>query len=213
MSNYHKIKEIVLKLNSNKFLNGKICIVGGIVPYLLTGKESIRNHSDIDIIVDNKNMNFIRKYLKENNLYNPKFDTLNFNWNRKKIDYGLDCMIDGIIVNFAPFKMINKEMVQRNFVTKQKSGINAFVNAVVKNVKIEECTTTTMINQVVIKTYNLEMVKIMKEKSNKTKDKIDIEVIVKYGYDEKKYKNLKEKTNNMKFEILPKSKVLKFLMR
>ena len=55
MSNYSIIKEIILKLNSNKLLKGKLYIVGGTVPYLISNTISNREHSDIDIFGNDKN--------------------------------------------------------------------------------------------------------------------------------------------------------------
>lgn len=211
--NYSKIKEIILKLNSNELLKGKLYIVGGTVPYIISNTISNREHSDIDIIVEEKNMNTIRQYLQSNNLYDKRLDSLTFEYNKDKVDYGIDCIIEGITINFAPFEIIDNIMIQRNFLSKQSSGINALATVIIGNVKIEECSTTITINQVEIKTYNLEMLKIMKEKSNKPKDKIDIKVIDEYGYDKKKYDDLKIKTNNMKFKIFPKSKLLRLFMK
>ena len=213
MSNYSKIKEIILKLNSNKLLKEKLYIVGGTVPYIISNTISNREHSDIDVIVEEKNMNTIRQYLQSNNLYDEKLDSLTFEYNKDKIDYGIDCIIDGITINFAPFEVIDDIMLQRNFLSKQSSGVNALVTVTIGDVKIEECSTTVIIDQVEIKTYNLEMIKIMKEKSNKPKDKIDIKVIDKYGYSQKKYDDLKIKTNNMKFKIFPKSRILRLLFK
>ena len=213
MSNYSKIKEIILKLNSNELLKEKLYIVGGTVPYIISNTISNREHSDIDIIVEEKNMNTIRQYLQSNNLYDKRLDSLTFEYNKDKVDYGIDCIIEGITINFAPFEIIDNIMIQRNFLSKQSSGINALATVIIGNVKIEECSTTITINQVEIKTYNLEMLKIMKEKSNKPKDKIDIKVIDEYGYDKKKYDDLKIKTNNMKFKIFPKSKLLRLFMK
>lgn len=213
MSNYSKVKDIILKLNSEELLKGKLYIVGGTVPYLISNTMSNREHSDIDIIVEASNMNVVREYLKNNNLYNKDFDSIMFDYNKNKIDYGIDCIIDGITVNFAPFEIINNNMIQKNFLSKQNSGINALVTVTMKNVKIEDCTTTIIIDQIKIRTYNLEMVKIMKEKSNKPKDAVDIKVIDEYGYDEKKYDDLKNKTNNMKFKIHPKSKILRLFIK
>ena len=51
MSNYSKIKDIILKLNSEELLKEKLYIVGGTVPYLISNTMSNREHSDIDIIV------------------------------------------------------------------------------------------------------------------------------------------------------------------
>lgn len=213
MSNYSKIKDIILKLNSEELLKEKLYIVGGTVPYLISNTMSNREHSDIDIIVAANDMNVVREYLKNNNLYIKDFDSIMFDYNKNKIDYGIDCIIDGITVNFAPFEIVDNNIIQKNFLSKQSSGINALVTVTLNNVKIEDCTTTIIIDQVKIKTYNLEMVRIMKEKSNKPKDLIDIRIIDNYGYDREKYEELKNKTNNMKFKIFPKSRVLRLLFR
>ena len=213
MSNYSKIKDIILKLNSEKILKGKLYIVGGTVPYLVSNTISDREHSDIDIIVATNNMSDVREYLKKNNLYVKDLDSMMFDYNKNKIDYGIDCVIDGITINFAPFEIFDNTMVQKNFLRKQSNGTNALVTVTLENVKIEDCTTTIIVDQTKIKTYNLEMVRIMKEKSNKPKDVVDIKVIDEYGYNEKKYDDLKIKTNNMKFKIFPKSKILRLFIK
>ena len=213
MSNYSKIKDIILKLNLEKILKGKLYIVGGTVPYLVSNTISDREHSDIDIIVATNNMSDVREYLKKNNLYVKDLDSMMFDYNKNKIDYGIDCVIDGITINFAPFEIFDNTMVQKNFLRKQSNGINALVTVTLENVKIEDCTATIIVDQTKIKTYNLEMVRIMKEKSNKPKDVVDIKVIDEYGYNEKKYDDLKIKTNNMKFKIFPKSKILRLFIK
>lgn len=213
MSNYSKIKDIILKLNLEKILKVKLYIVGGTVPYLVSNTISDREHSDIDIIVATNNMSDVREYLKKNNLYVKDLDSMMFDYNKNKIDYGIDCVIDGITINFAPFEIFDNTMVQKNFLRKQSNGINALVTVTLENVKIEDCTTTIIVDQTKIKTYNLEMVRIMKEKSNKPKDVVDIKVIDEYGYNEKKYDDLKIKTNNMKFKIFPKSKILRLFIK
>lgn len=213
MSNYSKIKDIILQLNLEKILKGKLYIVGGTVPYLVSNTISDREHSDIDIIVATNNMSDVREYLKKNNLYVKDLDSMMFDYNKNKIDYGIDCVIDGITINFAPFEIFDNTMVQKNFLRKQSNGINALVTVTLENVKIEDCTTTIIVDQTKIKTYNLEMVRIMKEKSNKPKDVVDIKVIDEYGYNEKKYDDLKIKTNNMKFKIFPKSKILRLFIK
>ena len=213
MSNYPKIEEIILRLNSDELLKEKIYIVGGTVPYLVTKTTSNREHSDIDIIVEEKNMDIVREYLKRNKLYEEKFDSKEFDYNKDKNDYGIDCNINGITVNFAPFIMVDNCMIQRNFLNKQSNGINALVTVTIQNIQLKDCILEFYINQVHLKTYNLEMIKLMKEKSNKPKDLIDIRIIDNYGYDREKYEELKNKTNNMKFKIFPKSRVLRLLFR
>ena len=46
MSNYSKIKDIILKLNSEELLKEKLYIVGGTVPYLISNTMS---NSDTDV--------------------------------------------------------------------------------------------------------------------------------------------------------------------
>lgn len=82
-------------------------------------------------------------------------------------------------------------MIQRNFLNKQSSGINALVTVTIQNIQLKDCILEFYINQVHLKTYNLEMIKLMKEKSNKPKDLIDIRIIDNYGYDREKYEELK----------------------
>ena len=213
MSNYSKIKQIILKLNSDELLKEKLYIVGGTVPYLVSNTISHREHSDIDIIVEEKNMSAVRQYLKNNNLYNEMYDSKEFDYNIDKVDYGIDCIIDGITVNFAPFIIIDKCIIQRNFLSKQSNGINALVIATIQNIKLEDCILELYIDKVHLKTYNLEMIKLMKEKSKKTKDKIDIEIIDEFGYDNEKYKKLKLKTDKIKFNVFPKSKILRLSIK
>src|SRR5699024_9068612 len=137
MSNYSKIKDIILKLNSEELLKEKLYIVGGTVPYLISNTMSNREHSDIDIIVAAYDMNAVQEYLKYNNLYVKDFDSIMFDYNKAKIDYGIDCIIDGITVNFAPYEIVDNTMIQKNFLIKKSSGVNALVTVTIENVKIE----------------------------------------------------------------------------
>ena len=54
---------------------------------------------------------------------------------------------------------------------------------------------------------------ILKLNSNKLLKEKLYKVIDKYGYNKKKYDDLKIKTNNMKFKIFPKSRILRLLFR
>lgn len=141
------------------------------------------------------------------------YDSKEFNYNTDKVDYGIDCVVDGITVNFTPFVIIDNCIIQRNFLSKKSSGINALVKATIPNIKLEDCILELYINKVNLKTYNLEMIKLMKEKSKKVKDKIDIKVINDFGYDKEKYKDLKLKTDKIKFNLYPKNKILRLFIK
>lgn len=209
-SNYQKVKNIILDLNQNELLKNKIIIVGGTVPYLISKKESNREHSDIDIIVKQENMAFIREYLKRKEL--SVVDSLNLSYNKTHFDYGIDTEIEDISVNFAPYELGANMMIQRNFLTKQSNGMDALVSVTMKNIDVNHVFTETSINGIMIHTYSLEMVKIMKEKSKKKKDRVDIKVIDDFGYNENIYSILKKQLKDMKFIIKPKNKILRLFL-
>lgn len=209
--NYQKVKSIILRLNQVDSIKDKIVVAGGTVPYLISKVESVRVHSDIDIIVEQKNMSFVREYLKQEQL--TILDSLNLSYNKLCIDYGIDAVIEGITVNFAPYEVTGDIMIQRNFPTKQSSGMDALVTATMKNIDVNNVFTEVSISGITIHTYSLEMVKIMKEKSKKKKDTVDIKVIDDFGYNEKLYSTLKGQLKDMKFTIEPRNKLLRLFFR
>lgn len=210
-SNYQKVKGIILKLNQEELLKNKIIIVGGTVPYLVSKKESQREHSDIDVIVQQEHMPFIREYLQKEEL--SVLDSLNLSYNKLRVDYGINAVIEGITVNFAPYELGENTMIQRTFLTKQSSGLDALATVTIRNIGVNNIFITTAINETMIHTYSLEMVKIMKEKSKKKKDATDIKVIDDFGYNETIYSLLKEQLKDMKFCIKPKNKLLSLFLR
>ncbi len=207
MSNYQKIKKLILMLNQHDFLKNKIVIVGGTVPYLVSQRESNREHSDIDIIVRQEDMSFVREYLKREKL--SVLDSLNLSYNKLHIDYGVNAVIEDIAMNFAPYEIIGNTMLQRNFLVKQSNGIDALVTVTMKNIDINNIFSEVSLGGITIHTYSLEVIKIMKEKSKKEKDWVDIKVIDDFGYDENIYFTLKEQLKDMKFTIEPKNWLLR----
>ena len=91
--------------------------------------------------------------------------------------------------------------------------MDALVTVSMENLQLEECTAAFSVEQTVVRCYRLEMIKLMKEKSNKAKDKTDIKIIDDFGYDQAIYEQLKEKTENMKFKVILKNKILRLLFR
>lgn len=207
--NFQKVKSVILKLCLDENLKDKIIVVGGTVPYLISKKESNREHSDIDIVVKQEDMLFVREYLKKERV--SILDSLTFSYNKSHIDYGVDAIIDGITVNFAPYELTENEIIQRNFLTKQSSKMDALVTVTMKGISTSHVFTKVSVEGIEILTYNLEMIKVMKEKSHKKKDAVDIKVIEDFGYDKTLYSFLKEELKDMKFKIEPKNRLLKLL--
>lgn len=133
-SNYQKIKSIILRLNQVDSIKNKIIIVGGTVPYLVSKKESNREHSDIDVIARWEDMPFIREYLNREKL--SVLDSFNLPYNKLHMDYGVYAVIEGIAVNFAPYELTENGMIQRNFLTRQSSGIDALATVTMKIMEV-----------------------------------------------------------------------------
>ncbi len=64
-----------------------------------------------------------------------------------------------------------------------------------------------------IRCYRLEVVKIMKEKSKKKKDREDLAVIDDFGYEQEVYIDLKRRLETMKYQMIPKNRLLQFFFR
>lgn len=208
-SHYQEVKSLILKLNQQELLKNRMILAGGTVPYIVSQTSSKREHLDIDMIVCREDMIFVREFLNKYNI--PYVDSKNLSYNRMHTDYGVDAFIDGITVNFAPYQFYDQIMIQRNFLTRESSGMDALVSVQMKISDIDMILTKTCVEGIQICSYSLEMVKIMKEKSKKKKDKIDIRVIDDFGYDENLYLVLKEQLKDMKFEVIPKNKLLRIL--
>lgn len=197
-----EIKAVLMPLLCNEQLNGIIYVAGGIVPYVYSGEESARTHSDIDIVAAIENMPIIRKYLKDSNQYDAAFDSLTFAYNAKQADYGLEVFIEGIPVNFAPFVVQGCNIYQRNFLKKELSGYDALLTATMEGISIDDyMTRLTLLDSNTIGTYTIEMVKCAKESSDREKDLQDIEVIDRLPVDIARYNRVKSVVEKMRIDV------------
>ena len=121
MSSLYEIKSVIKKISSIENLGQHMCFFGGSVPYIYYNRESNREHSDIDVLVDEKYIDVIRQLAKQSNLYIPKFDSLNLDLGD---DYGLKIFIDGVYVEFEPMFIDNGMLVRKSFSpNKEMAGI------------------------------------------------------------------------------------------
>ncbi len=196
------IKSVVYMLLCEDELKWKIFVAGGIVPWILSDNQSGRTHSDIDIVVKAENMKSIRRYLEKHNYYHKEMDSMTFHFNKSKMDYGVEAIIDGIPVNFAPFEVSGSNIIQRNFFTKALMGTDALVTAIIENISINDYVSNYVReNQIVIGAYTLEVVKATKEKTNREKDMIDLLEIEKLVIENDRYARVQPSIQNMRVEL------------
>ena len=166
-----------------------MCFFGGSMPYIMTNQDSIREHSDIDILIDSEYMPIIREILKESNLYKSELDSLNLNVDD---DYGLKTFIDGVYVEFEPMKIDNSFLHRKSFSpNKQLVGeeITPFVEMSDLIVPIE-------IDGIRTYSQSLEYIKVQKEKYSREKDVQDVNYINNVGIDSLKYERAKSSFEN-----------------
>lgn len=184
-------------------LDKKVNLTGGIVPWIVLKENSGRVHSDIDFFVNSKEMPYIRRILKKRALYEADLDTFLDN---SVVDYGLDTTIEGIPVSFFPYEVLenNGGVVQRSFYTDAKTGTRGYREMYFNGIKEQDYVSEAFLpNGRKIGIISLEVLKLLKEKSNRLKDVSDIAAIDRAGIDNKRYLMLKNSINinNSKIEF------------
>ena len=169
----HTFKEItnileeIYKLNE---INNIIYINGGIVPYLIDNNAKKRKHSDIDILVDLKDMNIIRNVLKKYNLYKENKDSLKLT----DQDYGIHTNIRGIDVGFYPFKIENNGIKVNTFSIDEKE---IFKSRFIKGLTFNDFYEIISFKNYKIKIIKRELLYLLKKNLTRDKDKLDYEVL------------------------------------
>ena len=196
------IKSVVQQLMSADALKGIIYVAGGIVPYLYTGRDSGRMHSDIDIVAASADMPTIRQYLQSAGFYESDYDSLAFGYNTGRVDYGIEAFIQGIPVSFAPFDVQGNDIIQRNFSKLELAGFDALMTVTMRGIAVEDYITSHDIEGLRVGTYTLERVQCTKETTNREKDIRDIEETRKLGIDQERYLRIKPVIGAMTIDAL-----------
>ena len=194
MSSLYEIKSVMKKICSIENLGQHMCFFGGSVPYIYYNKESNRNHSDIDVLVDEEYIDVIRQLAKQNNLYSPNLDSLNLDLGD---DYGLKVFINGVYVEFEPMYIENGMLVRKSFSpNREMAGIEM--------IPFEELTDLIVaMDMDGVKSYcqSPELIKAEKEQYKREKDLVDISFIDSQKIDIEKYHRVKKSLELSKVSI------------
>lgn len=180
---FTEIKNAVQTIRElTKYSNAKLFIAGGTVPYLLLGQDSNRLHSDVDTVVDLKEIDELRELFKNTPYYKEEWDSINLVHDGN--DYGFELNVDGIPVGIYPYLVDDDKIIQYTFdpnnqLCKIKKlpqrDINKYVNSYVS------------LHGQSIDTMSLEYIKKSKDKTGRPKDKEDSKKIEEYGYSKEIY--------------------------
>lgn len=184
MANITQIKEVMKKIASYEDIGKHICFLGGSVPYIIAGEESNRDHSDIDILVDEEYIPIIRDLLKLNNKYTEELDSLTYDMGA---DYGLKVFIDDVYVEFEPMKIEDNQLIRKSFSPRRK----LFGTETIPFDDVEDLIIPIEIDEISTYVETPEYIKVDKEKYKREKDLMDIAFIDSLGIDKDKYERVK----------------------
>lgn len=189
MATLNEIKDVIRKIISVDELREHICFFGGATPYLICNKESGRDHSDIDVLVDEEYMDLVRELLRANNLYNPERDSLNLNLGE---DYGVKCFINGIYVEFEPMRVEDNRFIRKSFSPRR----NLAGSEEIMFEDISDIIIPIELDGKKVYAETMELIKVDKETYQREKDIKDIEFINDNGVNEEKYQRVQKANMN-----------------
>lgn len=180
------VKEKALTFGLHPKLKDKIFLAGGLVPWVISGEDSNRLHSDIDFVVPLSEMETIRAFLKEQGLYDHTHDSLFLPCNKEKVDFGTEIFLDGLPISFTPFFKENSDLFQRDFTTADFSTKDSLVTLSLPNLSPENYITAyTLPDGQKLCCTSLEFVYAKKSRKNRPKDQGDLQKMKQIGLKER----------------------------
>ncbi len=172
--NIKQVRETAKFIFSDSYLSGLVSIYGGSIPYLLTGKDSMRTIGDIDTHVDFEKMSEIRDYIYN---YSDSITVLYDSLKLSGEDFGMELLINGLNVSIFPTIAKAEGMAIRNF----------YINEVTNEIEIKETLFPGIIEKDEIRTYDVDGVNmrmmspeftyITKQVANRPKDIEDNKIL------------------------------------
>lgn len=172
MHTFKEITDILEEIYKLNEINDIIYINGGIVPYLINNKAKTRNHSDIDILVNLKDMDTIRNVLKKYNLYSENKDSLKL----ANQDFGIHTNIRCIDIGFYPFVIEDNGIKINTFSIDDKT---TFKSRFIAGLTFNDFYEIISFKNYKIKIIKRELLYILKENLTRNIDKLDYVVLKK----------------------------------
>lgn len=180
MPKLEEVRNVVKKISSIDELKGRICFFGGAMPYIYHGEESGREHSDIDVLVDEEVMGVLRDMFKKAENYRPHLDSMNLGLDK---DYGFKIFIDGVYVGFEPMSIKDGHLIRSSFSPdKEVAGTE-----VIPFLEMEDVVIPITVDGISTYTESMELIRASKAKYERDKDLKDIAFIDSHGIDPERY--------------------------
>ena len=180
MPKLEEVRNVVKKISSIDEFKGRICFFGGAMPYIYHGEESGREHSDIDVLVDEEVMGVLRDMFKKAENYRPHLDSMNLGLDK---DYGFKIFIDGVYVEFEPMSIKDGHLIRSSFSPdKELAGTE-----VIPFLEMEDVVIPITVDGISTHTESMELIRASKAKYERDKDLKDIAFIDSHGIDPERY--------------------------
>lgn len=198
------VKEKALAFGLHPKLNGKIFLAGGLVPWVISGEDSSRLHSDIDFVVPLSEMETVRAFLKEQGVYDQTHDSLFLSCNKEKVDFGTEIFLDGLPISFTPFFEKSNSIFQRDFTTADFSTKDSLMTLSLPNLSPEDYITAYPLpDGQKLYCTSLEFVYAKKSQKNRPKDQRDLQKMKQIGLNENLLKHITDSFSSAALEIKP----------
>lgn len=195
MSSLDEVKLVMKRIASIEGVGEHLCFFGGSIPYIHFNEQSNREHSDIDVLVEEECMGIIRQIAQQSDHYHPELDSINLGLEG---DYGLKIFIGGVYVEFEPMIIKDGVFIRKSFSPNKKlAGMEQIPFS-----KLDDLIISTTIDGVKTFCESMEMIKVSKEQYLREKDVKDIEFIDSHGIDAEKYARVKRAMAALKTDVV-----------
>ncbi len=181
---FAQAKAAALRVMSAAALRGTVFLEGGLVPWIVSGRDSGRLHGDVDFSVRLADMPAVREWLAREGLYDRSLDSLDLACNASRADFGVHALVGDVPVSFCPFLFDDGVLVQRNAALARFEGFDALFEARIPGIAEEDLVEVREVpgaGRVGIST--LEACRAAKAASGRPKDGRDVAEIDRLGCD------------------------------
>lgn len=180
----YQAKAVALRILGEPSLAGSVFLMGGLVPWVVSGRDSGRLHGDVDFSVRAEDMPAVRAWLAGRGDCVEVLDSLDLMCNSDRVDYGLCAVIEGVPVSFCPFSLTGGALCQRSAAFAALEGFDALFEAQADDVSEEDfIERRTCSGGLMAGMATLEACRAAKEASGREKDSLDIAELDRLGCD------------------------------
>ena len=177
-----QLRTVVRAMLNDTTIQADVVIAGGVVPWLISGCDAGRTHSDLDVVVPMAAMPRMRRFLKQHGWYVAACDSLTLPQNKREHDFGVIATATGVAVNVAPYEVTPNGIAQYNCTFAASGDSDAMLTVTLPQLRQSQyCEYHQLTTGELLGHYPLALVKATKLITNRPKDHHDIAEIDRIG--------------------------------